>query len=182
MRLRPVLPWIVAYLLILLVWALIILRRPGPTLWKGRSLVEVNTVFVLTSVATIVWRGRTMSDGQGGYYWCCLSTGLIVFDVVLIVVALVMREKWFLFGISHDDTVVALQRCFTQTRASSVRRGDAYAIQCGGVEMTVTIRPTIGRMMSVRFIGGVGSRKAVLVRNLFCKQFHNSFPTPRFRA
>jgi len=180
--LRPVLPWIVAYLLILLVWALIILRRPGPTLWKGKSLVALNTVFVLISVANIVWRGRTMSDGQGGYYWCCLSTGVIVFDVVLIVVALVMRGKWLLVGIKHADSSAILERCFTQTRASSVRRGDAYAIQCGVAEMIVTIRPTIGRMMSVRFIGGAGSRRAVLVRNLFCKQFHNSFPTPRFRA
>ena len=182
MRLRPVLPWIVAYLLILLLWALVILRRPGPTLWKGRSLVALNTVFVLTSVATIVGRGRTMSEGQGGYYWCCLSAGLIVFDVVLIVVALVMREKWLLVGINHADSSAILERCFTQTRASSVRRGDAYAIQCGGAEMTVTVRPTIGRMMDVRFTGGAGSRKAVLVRNLFCKQFHSSFPTPRFRA
>jgi hypothetical protein len=180
--LRPVLPWIVAYLVILLVWALIIVRRPGPTLWKGRSLVALNIAFMLVSTGAALWGGRTMSDGQGGSYWCCVPPGLIVFDVVLIVAALVMREKWFLFGITHDDTVVALQRCFTQTRATSVRRGDAYAIQCGGVEMQVTVRPTISRMMTVRFTGGAGSRKAVLVRNLFCKHFHNSFPTPRFRA
>lgn len=167
---RPVLPWIVAYLLILLVWALIILRRPGPTLWKGSSLVAVNIAFVLVS-AIVVFLGRGT-----------LGSGFIAFYVVLIIVALLLREKWLLLGISHADSAAVLERCFVQTRATSTRRDDAYVIQCGGAEMAVLIRPTTDRMMSVYFSGGGESKKAVLVRNLFCKQFHSSFPTPRFRA
>ncbi len=167
---RQVLPWIAAYLLILLAWALIILRRPGPTLWKGSSLVAVNIAFVLVSTAVVLLQRGTF------------GSGLIVFDVVLIIVALVMREKWLLLGISHADSAAVLERCFIQTRATSVRRADIYAIQCGGAEMLVLIRPTTERMMSVQFSGGGASKKAVLVRNLFCKQFHSSFPTPRFRA
>jgi len=168
--LRQVLPWIAAYLLILLAWVLIILRRPGPTLWKGSSLVAVNIAFVLVSTAVVLLQRGTF------------GSGLIVFDVVLIIVALVMREKWLLLGISHADSAAVLERCFIQTRATSVRRADIYAIQCGGAEMLVLIRPTTERMMSVQFSGGGASKKAVLVRNLFCKQFHSSFPTPRFRA
>lgn len=167
---RQVLPWIAAYLLILLVWALIILRRPGPTLWKGSSLVGVNIAFVLVSTAVVLLQRGT------------LGSGLIVFDVVLIIVALLMRQKWLLLGISHADSAAVLERCFIQTRATSVRRADAYAIQCGGAEMMVVIQPATNRMMSVRFSGGGASKKAGLLRNLFCKQFHSSFPTPRFRA
>jgi hypothetical protein len=48
--------------------------------------------------------------------------------------------------------------------------------------MTVSIRPTFPRVMSVRFKGARKSKKADLVRKLFGKQFHRSFPTPRFRA
>jgi hypothetical protein len=168
--LRQVLPWIAAYLLILLVWALIILRRTGPTLWKGGSLVAVNIAFVLVSAFIAFLQTGTL----GG--------GLIAFYVVLIVIALVLRQKWLLLGISHADSAAVLERCFVQTRATSVRRDDAYVIQCGGAEMAVLIRPATRSMMSVRFSGGAASKKAVLVRNLFCKQFHSSFPTPRFRA
>lgn len=167
---RAVLPWIVAYLAILLLWALIILRRPGPTLWKGRSLVALNIAFVLVSTVVVLLREKT------------LGAGFIAFDLVLLIAALVMREKWLLLRINHADSAAVLERCFTHTRASSVRRDDGYAVQCGGAEMMVTIRPTIIELMSVRFIGGAGSKKAALVRDLFGKQFHNSFPTLRFRA
>ncbi|HYU52098.1 MAG TPA: hypothetical protein VEK37_04105, partial [Gemmatimonadaceae bacterium] len=142
---RQVLPWITVYLLILLVWALIILRRSGPTLWKGSSLVALNIAFVLVSTTVVLLQGGT------------LGSGLIVFDVVLIIIALVMRQKWLLLGISHADSAAVLERCFIQTRATALRRADAYAIQCGGAEMLVLIRPATDRMMSVRFSGGGAS-------------------------
>lgn len=164
------LPWIVAYLAILSLWALIVLRRPGPTLWKGRSLVALNIAFVLVSTVVILLRERT------------LSAGVIAFDLVLLISALVMRDKWLLVGISHADSANVLEKCFTQTRASSVRRDDGYAVKCGETEMIVTIRPTIINLLRVQFNGGAGSKKAMLVRDLFGKQFHNSLPTPRFRA
>ena len=167
---RAVLPWIVAYLAILLVWALIIVRRPGPTLWKGRSLVALNIAFVLVSTAVLLLRGQS------------IGAGLIAFDLVLILVALVMRDKWLLLGISHADSAAVLEKCFTQTRTTSTRRDDGYVINCGGADMLVTIRPGIRELLGVRFTGGTGSRKAELVQKLFCKQFHGSFPTPRFRA
>ena len=168
-----VLLWIVAYLAILLVWALIILRRTGPTLWKGRSLVALNIAFVLVSTVAILLRGQP------------LGAGLIAFDLVLLIAALLVREKWLLLRIDHAESATILERCFIQTRASSVRRGDGYGVygvQCGAAEMTVTIRPTIAKLVTVRFAGGAGSKKATLIRSLFGKQFHNSFPTPRLRA
>lgn len=163
-------PWIAAYAAILLVWALIIMRRRGPTLWKGRSLVALNIAFVLVSTAVVLMRGQS------------LGAGLIAFDLVLIVVALVVRDKWLLLGISHADSAAVLQKCLAQTRSFSTRRDDGYVINCGGAEMSVTIRPAVSRLLGVTFTGGTGSRKAELVQKLFCKQFHSSFPTPRFRA
>lgn len=164
------LPWIVAYLAILSLWAVIILRRPGPTLWKGRSLVALNIVFVLVSTVVMLLREKT------------LDSGVIAFDLVLLIVALAMRDQWLLLGISHADSAAVLEKCFTQTRASSVRRDDGYAVKCGETEMIVTIRPTLINLLRVQFKGGARSKKATLVRDLFGKQFHNSLPTLRFRA
>lgn len=162
--------WIVAYVAILLLWALIVLRRRGPTLWKGKSLAILNVAFMVISIAAVLLSGEA------------LSTGLIAFEIELIIIAIAMRNKWVLLGINHADSTAILEKCFVQTRASSVRREDGYTINCGGAEMTVTLRPNMMRLVAVRFAGGGDSRKAALVRDLFGKQFHNSLPTPRFRA
>lgn len=165
-----VLPWIVGYTAILLVWALIILRRTGPTLWKGKSLVALNIAFVVISSTVILLQEKR------------ISAGFIAFEIELLIIAIAMRNKWVLLRISDADSAVVLEKCFAQTRASSVRCADGYSVQCGGGEMTVTLRPNMVRLLSVRFTGGGESRKAALVRDLFGKQFHNSLPTPRFRA
>jgi hypothetical protein len=179
---RPALPWIAAYLAILLAWALVILRRTGPTLWKGGSLAALNGAFILLSAAVTFLRGNSVDDGMGVSHWCCFSRALVVFDLVLLVIAIVVGRKWLVLGMSHGDTMSVLERCFAQTRASSTRHAEGYLVQCGGPEMTVTVRPTLPRVTSVRFSGARKSKKADLVRRLFGKQFHSSVPTPRFPA
>jgi hypothetical protein len=179
---RPALPWIAAYLAILLAWALVILRRTGPTLWKGRSLAALNIAFILLSVALTFLRAKSFNNGMGDTVVCCFSIPLAAFDLVLLVIAILVGRKWLVLGMSHGDTMAVLERCFAQTRASSARHAEGYLVQCGGTEMTVTIRPTMTKVMSVRFTGARKSKKADLVRRLFGKQFHSSVPTPRFRA
>jgi hypothetical protein len=179
---RPALPWIAAYLAILLAWALVILRRTGPTLWKGSSLAVLNIAFVLLSVAVTFLRGTALDNGMGDTVWCCFSPVLAAFDLVLLVIAILVGRKWLVLGISHGDTMAVLERCFVQTRASSARHGEGYLVQCGGPEMTVSLRPITTRVVGVRFTGATKSKKAELVRKLFGKQFHSSLPTPRFRA
>lgn len=176
---RPVLPWIAAYLAILLVWALIVFRRTGPTLWKGRSLVAVNIAFVLVSSAVVLLRGRAPGDGTGG---AIFPKGIIAFDLVLLVVAVLVRNKWLLLRINHTSSAAVLERCFQQTRAPWTRRPGGYTIQCGDAEMVAAVEPTMFGPISVRFIGADDSKKAALLRSLYGKQFHGSFPTPRFRA
>lgn len=178
----PVLPWIAAYLAILLVWALIIFRRTGPTLWKGRSLVAVNIAFLLASIIATVLKGRAMANGMGDVIWCCFHPGIVVFDLVLIIVAVLVRNKWLLLRINHTGSAAILERCFQQTRAPWTRRPGGYTIQCGDAEMLANVQPTMFGPISVRFLGADDSKKAALVRSLYGKQFHSSFPTPRFRA
>jgi len=179
---RPAVPWIVAYLAILLAWALVILRRTGPTLWKGSSLAALNIAFILLSAAVIFLHGKSFNNGVGDTIWCCFSLPLVVFDLVLLIMAIMAGRKWLVLGMSEGETMAVLERCFAQTRATSTRRADGYLVQCGGPEMTVTIRPTIPGVVSVRFRGAKKSKKADLVRKLFGKQFYSSLPTPRFRA
>jgi hypothetical protein len=179
---RSVLPWIAVYLAVLLVWALIILRRTGPTLWKGRSLVAVNIAFVVASIVVIVLKGRAIGNGMGDVALCCIPPALIAFDLALIIIAILVRNKSLLFRTDHAATAVVMERCFKQTRAPWTRRPGGYLVQCGDAEMVLTFRSTVLGPISVQFTGAANSKKAALLRSLFGKQFHSSFPTPRFRA
>ena len=163
-----VLRWIVAYLLIIALWAVIIVRRPAPTLWKGSSLVVLNLLFVLAAAVSV----------RPG------SPGLLAFALVLVVISIVLRKTWILFRISEPDSIAVLERCLAQTRSSAKRIDEGYLVQLGEQEMRVTIAPSAIGMpgLRVRFTGGGNSRKAALIRSLFTKQFCASVPTPRFRA
>jgi len=177
------LPWLGAYALVLVVWASVIARRSAPTLWKGSSLVAVNGVFVLATIIYGLARGAT-----GGRV---PPTSLIVFDVALILIAICVRRRWLLVGITHEQATEILERCFVQTRSPSMRRGTDHVVKCGEIEMIAGIdkhRVAIGNLgwplpgHVVRFKGAEKSRKGTLIRSLFSKQFGSSFPTPRIKA
>lgn len=176
--------WVVAYLVVIAVWAVIILRRPGPTLWKGSSLVWLNGAFIV-GIAGVLLTKFMASEPAGN------SFALTVFALVLASLAFGFRNTWLLVRGDHASSLATLQRCFVQTRSSPMQREDMYVVHCAGCEMTVSIRPNALRFggatlrmpgYAVRFAGGGDSKKAVLIRDLFSKQFHRSFPTPRIKA
>ena len=181
------LPWLVAYALVLFVWAVIIARRSSPTLWKGSSLVIVNGVFVLASIIYGFAKSSSLSAAGA----TLLPRSLIIFDAVLVAIALLVARKWVLIGITHTEAAEILERCFVQTRSASTRRHDHYVVKCGDLEMIAGISKNhvaIGNLRlplsghSIRFAGAHASKKARLIRSLFSKQFGSSFPTPRIRA
>ena len=177
------LPWLGAYALVLVVWALFIARRRSPTLWKGSSLAVVNGAFVL---ATIIY-----GLAQSGSGALVLRRSLIIFDVALALVAWWVRGRWLLVGITHEQATEILEHCLVQTRSPSTRRGTDHVVKCGESEMIAGIdknRVAIGNLgwplpgHVVRFKGAERSKKGGLIRSLFSKQFGSSFPTPRMKA
>ena len=181
------LPWLGAYALVLVVWALIIAQRSTPTLWKGSSMVIVNAFFIL---ATIIY-GFAHSGSLSAPGVRFLPRSVIVFDIDLILISLWFRRRWLLVGITQEEATGILQRCFAQTRSTTTRRGHEHVVKCGEIEMIAGIeknRVAIGNLRLplpghvVRFRGGEKSKKAGLIRSLFTKQFGGSFPTPRMKA
>ncbi len=178
------LPWLGAYVLALVVWALIIARRPAPTLWKGSSLVIVNALFIIATIVYGLARNRSLRANL-------LPRSMIVFDVALILIAFWLRRSWLLVGITHEEATEILERCFSQTRSSTKRRGAHHVVKCGDIDMIAGIeknRVAIGNFglplpgHVIRFSGAEKSKKAGLIRSLFSKQFLGSFPTPRIKA
>ena len=179
------LPWLAAYALVLLVWALIISRRPTPTLWKGSSLIVVNSLFVIATIIAGVRLGSTAISG------IVLPGSVILFDIALVLIAFWVRRKWLLIGITHTQASETLERCFTHTRSKARRRELDYVVTCGELELIAGIsrnRVALGNLHfplpghTIRFAGAHASKKAKLIRSLFSKQFGSSFPTPRIRA
>lgn len=114
-----------------------------------------------------------------------------MFDIALLLIAIWVRGKWLLIGITHADASQILERCFTQTRAPATRRDLDYAVKCGDLEMIAGItknRVAVGNLHlplpghTISFSGAHASKKAELIRSLFSKQFGGSFPTPRIKA
>jgi hypothetical protein len=178
------LAWLLAYLVVIAVWALIIIRRPGPTLWKGSSLAWLNAIFIIGIAGVLLTRFMAADPSTH-------SSALVALGLLLAISAVAFRRTWLLVRADHLQSLATLQRCFVQTRATPVQRDDAYVVQCAGCEMTVSIRPNVLRIggtslrmpgYSVRFAGGGDSKKAALIRDLFSKQFHRSVPTPRIKA
>ena len=176
------LPWLAAYALVLLAWALMITRRSTATLWKGSSLMIVNGIFV---IATIIYGFRQTPAAL------VLPGSVVLFDVALVLIAVLLRGKWLLVGITPAEASAILERCFKQTRSDATRREYDYVVRCGDFEMIVGItrsRAALGNLHlplpghSIRFTGAQASKKAKLIRSLFSKQFGNSFPTPRIKA
>jgi hypothetical protein len=172
---------------VLLAWALFIARRSTPTLWKGSSLVVVNGAFILATIAYALSRSGSLETAGARV----LPRSLISFDVALVLIALSMRRRWLLVGITQEQATQILQRCFVQTRSASTRRGTDHVVKCGEIEMIAGIdknRVAIGNLglplpgHVVRFEGAEGSKKGSLIRSLFSKQFGSSFPTPRMKA
>jgi hypothetical protein len=178
----PWLAWLAAYALVLLAWALIIMRRSTPTLWKGSSLIIVNSVFV---IATIIYGFRRTPGAL------ILSGPVVLLDVALVLIAVLLRGKWLLVGITPSEASAILDRCLKQTRSEARRRQYDYVVRCGDFEMIVGItrnRAALGNLHlplpghTIRFTGAKASKKAKLIRSLFSKQFGSSFPTPRIKA
>jgi len=176
------LPWLAAYTLVLLAWALVITRRSTPTLWKGSSLVIVNSLFV---IATLIYGFREAPAAL------VLPGSLVLFDLALVLMAVLLRGKWLLVGITPAEASAILERCFKQTRSAATRRDYDYVVRCGDFEMIVGItssRAALGNLHlplrghTIRFTGAEASKKAKLIRSLFSKQFGSSFPTPRIKA
>ena len=146
----------------------------------------VNAAFIIATIIYGFWRARSLTTND-----FVLPASVVLFDVALVLIAIWVRRKWLLIGITHTEANQILERCFTQTRAPVTRRDLDYAIKCGEFEMIAGItrnRVAIGNVHlplpghTVSFSGAHASQKAKLIRSLFTKQFGGSFPTPRIKA
>jgi hypothetical protein len=162
-------PWIIAYVVALIVWLVVLMVRRAPTLWKGRSLLWLNAVvFAVIAVNQVGSGSRADSE-------------LIAFEALLLLSGALASEIWLLLHIRRPEIEKVLEKCFKKTLARNERAANGYVVSPGGDEMRVSLTP-FGRVTRIRFSGARTSRKAGLVKSVFTKQFKTSFPKPRFRT
>jgi len=162
-------PSIGAYLVVLVLWAALLAAVRRPTLWKGRSLLIVNSAIVAATAANLAFARE-----RPGY-------GLAAFLLFLLAGGLFARDKAALLHVSRTEAEQILEKCLMQTRASYERSGEDYTVRTATENLVIEMRggpPAI----AVRFLGGQGSKKAELIRALFEKQFRGSFPTIRVQT
>ena len=162
-------PWLGVYAGILSLWLFALVTGRRPTLWKGRSLVILNAVFVLAVVAISIAR-EERPDGA-----------LTAFLVSLIAVAVVVSRRWILLHVDRAAVRQIVEKCLAQTLAKYEANGDRYIVHTAGEDMTIDIRGD-APVIRIRMSGGRHSKKAVLIRSFFGKQFSGSVPTLRVRT
>jgi hypothetical protein len=120
-----------------------------------------------------------------------ISAWVILFAIALVVIALWVRRKWLLIGVTQAQASEILEQSFIRTRATATRREFDYVVKCGEFDMIAGITTNsvaLGNLNlplpghTIRFSGAHASKKAKLIRSLFSKQFGGSFPTPRIRG
>jgi hypothetical protein len=162
-------PWIIAYIVALVVWLVVLIVRRAPTLWKGRSLLSLNVVVLAVIAASqVAGGGRAKPE-------------LLAFEAFLLLSGALASEIWLLLHIRRPEIERVLERCFKKTLARYERATNGYVVAPGGDEMKVSLAP-LGPATRIRFSGAKTSRKAGLIKSVFTKQFKASFPKPRFRT
>lgn len=158
-----------AYVGVLALWALVLRLGGNPTLWKGRSLLIFNALFL--AVAGVVLLARGQRPG----------VALAVFLVILLVAGIGVRGVWLLLNIDRAGVAQILERCLAQTRANYERQNGRYLVRTTTQNLAIDIGEAM-LVIRVRFTGGAGSKKAELIRSLLGKQFKPSVPTLRVRT
>jgi hypothetical protein len=139
-------------------------------LWRGGSLFFLNGAFVAASIgALLMHRVRP-------------ETALVAFDLFLVVLVLLVRGVWLALHVESVHVEQILEGCFTRTRATYSRVGNAYVLTVAESELLVTLRAPFRGVISIGFAGNLRSKKGQLIRALIGKQFRGSFPAIKVRA
>lgn len=162
-------PWPGIYAGILALWLFALAMGRRPTLWKGRSLLILNAAFVIVALVTALARAERP------------DAALTAFLASIIAIGLVVIRQWLLLHVDSAGVREIVEKCLAQTLAKYEANGDRYIVHTAGENMTIDIRGD-APVMRVRISGGRGSKKAVLIRSLFGKQFSGSVPTLRVRT
>lgn len=162
-------PWLGVYAGIIALWLFALAVGRRPTLWKGRSLLILNVGFVVVVVVTAITRGERP------------GVALATFVVSIIAVGVVASRLWILLHIDREGARQVVEKCLAQTLAKYEGNAGRYIVHTAGEDMTIDISGN-APVMRVRITGGRGSKKAVLIRSLFGKQFSGSVPKLRVRT
>jgi hypothetical protein len=162
-------PWIAAYIAAILLWSVALMTGNAPTLWRGNSLFLFNGLFIAASVVAVAAMGLRPTLALAG------------FDVVLIVVAVLVRNVWLLLHVDRAGAEQILEDCFEKTRARYTGTQGDYALTVAESQLRVLL-DALGPVIRLRFLGDLRSKKAGLIRALIMKQFRGSFPALRMRA
>ena len=162
-------PWLGVYAGIIALWLFALAVGRRPTLWRGRALLILNVAFVGIVLITAVTRGETP------------ESSLVAFLVSILLVGIIVSRLWLLLHIDRADARQVVEKCLAQTLAKYETNGGRYIVHTAGADLVIDISGD-APVMRARLSGGRGSKKAVLIRSLFGKQFSGSVPTLRVRT
>jgi len=148
-------PWIAAYVAILLAGCLLVAFRSEPTVLVGSSYLLFSTAFAALSVTVPLLAGQELAPAPA-VFWTLLLVGFWL-----------ARSFWLIAGAGRDEIREAIEKCLIKVRIEQ--------------DLRIRIREVPGGVL-IRFQERARSKKHELFESLLAKQFRGVLPRLRVRT
>ena len=160
------LAWAVAYVVVLVVAAAVVLGRREPTIVRGDWVFLMTALFVLLAAAVTALRGERF------------SLGVLAATVVVLLVGWLVQSRWWVVGAGTHAVAATVDECASRICAPATRAGPESTIVVPGGAVRLRIAPA-GKSTMIVFVASSRHRKADLFRRLLAKQYRSVMPTIR---
>ena len=160
--------WVIAYVVLGLVAAAVVLARREPTIVRGDGVFLVTALYIL--VAAVVTAAR------GGRF----SLGALAGVVAVLVAGWLLRSRWWVVGAAPRLVVATVEECAARVCAPATASGDTCAVAVPGGRVQMRITPVSATSSVIVFVASTRHRKSELFRRLLAKQYRPVMPTIRF--
>ena len=160
------LAWAIAYVVVLVVAAAVVLGRREPTIVRGDWIFLFTSLFVLLVASVSALRGERF------------SLGMLAAAVVVLVAGWLIQSRWWIVGAGPFAVAATVDECASRICAPATRAGCESTITVPGGAVRLRIERA-GESTMIVFVTSARHRKANLFRRLLAKQYRSVMPTIR---
>lgn len=155
---------VIIYVLIIISCIISILRSDAPVLLKGNTLLRFHISFIfLTLLSYFLFNGGTQVYFFG-------------FLIVLIIVSLMVRTKWFLLRCNFGVVVEILEKSFNMIIFSFRRIEEGYILENNGKSIQIRLQQILLGVIILSFEGKSKIKKVEVLQALLIKKFNKLLP------
>lgn len=160
------LAWAAAYVVLVVVAAIIVRARREPTVVRGDWVFLLTSLYILLAAAVTAWRGERF------------SLGVLAVTIVVLIGGWMVQARWWIVGAKSDIVVLHIEECASRLCAPTTRASNECTISVPGGAMRLRLTPA-GSSTMIVFVSSTKHKKVELFRRLLTKRYRPVMPTIR---